>query len=174
MVNEGLISNPHPPTSLMNKCEGESECPKQALFSCHHCSKSVCLAHLNEHNTLNIIRADELSDDINNLKHLVSKMNTEKSFEITRNKLNKWKKEMVDNIESIYKIHSNEINNVEMELNYRLNIFKENLETKLSNLKTDLSTLQKILEIPQQVIYQNFIFLYSFFINRNYHQLNVI
>jgi archaellum component FlaC len=135
----------------MKRCENEVECLKPSLFSCHHCSKLVCLDHLNEHNSLNNIRADELTNEINNLQHHLSNLNTQQSFDDTRNKLSTWKKQMFDNIENVYALHSNEINHLETELNHRLDILKERFKTTMSNLQTELSVLQKNREIPKQV-----------------------
>jgi len=158
MISEDIISN----SLLQTSCENETECSKVALFPCHHCSKSLCLEHINDHNDLNIIRAEELSNDIDSLTHLLSNLGTEKSFENARNKLNIWKKENLDNIEKIYELNSNEIDRLEIELNFRLNIFKENSESTISDLKSQLSYLKKIAEISQQVISSFFILSFYF------------
>jgi hypothetical protein len=156
MISQDTISNPLSRTS----CENETDCSKAAIFPCHHCSKRLCLEHINEHNELNIIRIEELSDEINNLTEFLSNFGTEKSFENARNQLNIWKKQCFDNIENIYEFHLNEINNLEIELNFRLNIFKENFESTISDLKSQLSYFKKISEISQQVISS---FILSFF-----------
>jgi archaellum component FlaC len=158
MISEDIISD----SLLQTSCETETACSKVALFSCHHCSKRLCLEHINEHNDLNIIRVEELSNDIDSLTHLLSNLGTEKSFENARTKLNIWKKENLDNIEKIYELNSNEIDRLEIELNSRLNIFKETSESTISDLRTQLSYLKKIAEISQQVISSFFILSYYF------------
>jgi hypothetical protein len=133
-------------------CENEIECFKPALQPCHHCSKRLCLDHINEHNDLNMVRVEELSDEMNILTDLISNLNTEKSLENARNKLNLWKQENQDRIERIYANHSEAIHRLESELNDRLNIFKVSLEPTISDSKTQLSYYKKINQATRQVV----------------------
>ena len=69
-------TNPPTPTT----CENEIECSKPALVTCHHCPKRLCLKHVLEHNEINIVRTHELSDEINCLTHLLSKLDCQQSL----------------------------------------------------------------------------------------------
>ncbi|CAF2635272.1 unnamed protein product [Rotaria sp. Silwood2] len=135
----------------INICEYETECSKIAYFSCHHCPKSLCLEHLNQHNTLNIIRVQELSNELDGFVNHVSNLDTRKTFQNAHNKLDAWKEQISDDIESIYKLHLNELSCLEKELNQHLNIIKEYVRLKLLDLGTQLLTVQRIDEISQRV-----------------------
>ncbi|CAF4013736.1 unnamed protein product [Rotaria sordida] len=134
----------------INTCENEIECSKIAYFSCYHCSKNLCLEHLNKHNILNIVRVQELSNKLDEFVNLVSNLDTQKISQNAHDKLDIWKKQISNDIENIYKLYLNEINYLEIELNQRLNIVKEDLRLKISNLGTQLLTIQNIDEISQQ------------------------
>jgi exonuclease VII large subunit len=133
-------------------CENESECSKPAQTPCHHCAKYLCLGHVMEHNHRNVVRANELSSELNNLTDSLSQSNTSESFENARKKLDQWKSQMLDEIENTYVFQSNEIDRLEKELNHRLDIFKENLQIKMSNLQIQLEKLKENNEISHQVI----------------------
>ncbi len=152
MINEDIISNSLPRTSSLKICEHESNCPRQALAPCHPGSKYLCLKHLNEHNELNVLQTDKLSDEINGLTDYLSNLNTQNSVANARNELDLWKKQALGDIDHIYEFHSNEIDRFEKELNNRLQILKESFASTISDLKTQLSYFKKIEEISQQVI----------------------
>lgn len=160
MMSEDIISN----SSTQISCENEIECSKPSLRSCHHCSKRLCLDHMNEHNDLNMVRVEELSDEMNKLTDLISNLNTEKSLEDARYKLNRWKKENFDLIERIYDDHSEAIHRLENELNDRLNIFKGSLESTIIDSKSQLSYFKKINQTTQQVILILFQIIFQLFL----------
>ncbi|CAF4618400.1 unnamed protein product [Rotaria sp. Silwood1] len=156
MFNEGIISNSLSPGLLpsmnsINTCENETQCLKIAYFSCHHCSKSLCLEHLNIHNTLNTIQVQALSNELDGFVDLVSNFDTQKTSQNAHNKLDAWKKQISDDIENIYESNLNEMNYLATELNQRLNIIKDYLRLKISNLGEQLLTIQSVDEISQQV-----------------------
>jgi exonuclease VII large subunit len=146
-------------------CENETECLNPAYFPCHHCSKHLCLGHVMEHNGRNLVRASELSIELDNLTESLSQFNTSESFKNARNNLDHWKSQMLGHIENTYVVQSNEIDRLEKELNHRLDIFTENLQLKMSDLKIQLAKLRDVKEISQQVIcsgsltYSNNIFI---------------
>jgi hypothetical protein len=176
-------SIPDPPSSPANvlnstTCENEVECSKPALVTCHHCPKRLCLTHVLEHNEVNIVRTYALSDEINCLTHLLSKLDCQQSVEKARKQLDTWKENILADIESTYGHYSTEINDLQNELNHRVDIFKESQRSKMSILQIQLAALQKVGEISQNVkfILDFFLNCYSFvlFSISNYHQLNVI
>ena len=148
MINEGIIFN----SSSEMICENESACLKPALHPCHHCSKYLCLDHLNEHNDLNIVRVEELSDDMNKMTDLISNLDTKTSVENALVKLDTWKEENHARIDNIYKDQLDAIHRLKDELNDRLNIFKQRLEPPISDLKGQLSYFKKIGQTSEQVI----------------------
>ncbi|CAF3183191.1 unnamed protein product [Rotaria socialis] len=156
MFNTGFILS-SPPSQLLSAainptslCQNEIECPKIAHHSCHHCPKSLCLEHLNEHNTRNIMRAEVLSQELTDLLEIVSNLTTEKASENTHNKLDAWKNQMFDSIENMYKSRLDEINCLETELNQRGDILKQYLQSKLSSIGTQLLQIQTIGEISKK------------------------
>ncbi|UJR16250.1 hypothetical protein I4U23_003158 [Adineta vaga] len=142
MIHETIISNSFISPSLSSICENELNCSNSAYFSCHHCPKFLCLKHLIEHNTLNNIRADELSNEIENVTECLSKLDTYQSCQDARDKLDRWKDEILSHIERVYEQQLNEINQFETELKHRLNIFRENININLSNLQTQLNNFR--------------------------------
>ncbi|CAF2633730.1 unnamed protein product [Rotaria sp. Silwood2] len=153
MANAATI--PDPPLSPNNPsnptiCENEVECTKPALVTCHHCPKRLCLKHVIEHNEINIVRTYALSDEINSLTHLLSKLDCKQSVEKARKKLDTWKENILVDIENTYKHYSNEIDELQNELTNRVDIFKEGQKSKMSILQTQLAALQKVGEISQQ------------------------
>ncbi|CAF0736761.1 unnamed protein product [Adineta steineri] len=149
MIHEAIIPNPLLQSSL-STCENETQCSNVAQVLCHHCPKHLCLKHLMDHNTINVTRADELLSEIQNHKEFLSNINIEKSFENARNKLDLWKNQIFNNIESIYNFYSNEIHRLEIELNHRVNSFKNNFNLKMLSLQTQLSSLKEDIGISQQ------------------------
>ncbi|CAF3426595.1 unnamed protein product [Rotaria socialis] len=144
-----------PPSSPINPsnstiCENEDECSKPALVTCHHCPKRLCLKHVIVHNEINIIRTYALSDEINCLTHLLSKLDCQQSVDNARKKLDAWKENILADIERTYKYYSSEIDELQNELNQRVDIFKESQKSKMSVLQTQLAALQKVGEISQQ------------------------
>ena len=137
------------PTSTI--CENEIECSKPALVTCHHCPKRLCLKHVLEHNEINIVRTYALSDEINSLTLLLSKLDCETSVEDARKRLDTWKENILADIEKTYAFYSNEIDQLQTELTHRVDIFKESHKSKMMILQTQLATLQKVGEISQQV-----------------------
>jgi len=119
---------------------------------------------MNEHNDLNMVRVEELSDEMNKLTDLISNLNTEKSLEDARYKLNRWKKENFDLIERIYDDHSEAIHRLENELNDRLNIFKGSLESTITDSKSQLSYFKKINQTTQQVVLILFQIIFQLFL----------
>ena len=91
MANAGATVSdlPSSPTNPSNpiKCENDVECCKPALVTCHHCPQRLCLKHVLEHNEINIVRTYALSDEINCLTHLLSKLDCQQSVENARKKL---------------------------------------------------------------------------------------
>lgn len=157
MAKEFIIPSPLSQTSLPSMdskdiCQHESQCSKPAYFSCHHCSKPLCLEHIRQHNTLNLERADDLSCELDSFVGIISNFEIQNSCQNARIKLDTWKTQMLNNIQSIYESHLNEINCLEKELNHRLNIYKEQLTSKVSNLQTQLLTIRPKNEISKQVI----------------------
>jgi len=154
MSNAAAVPDPpstptNPPTPTI--CENEVECCKPALVTCHHCPKRLCLKHVLEHNEINIVRTYALSDEINCLTHLLSKLDCQQSVENARKKLDTWKENILADIENTYTHYSNEIDELQTELNHRVDIFKESQRSKMSILQTQLAALQKVGEISQQV-----------------------
>jgi hypothetical protein len=159
------LSPTNPPTPTI--CENEGECSKPALVTCHHCPKRLCLKHVLEHNEINIVRTYALSDEINCLTHLLSKLDCQQSVEDARKKLDNWKENILADIENTYTHYSNEIDELQTELNHRVDIFKESQKSKMSILQTQLAALQKIGEISQQVnsiycLFFNWFFVFCF------------
>jgi hypothetical protein len=150
-------SSPTPTT-----CENDLECSKPALVTCHHCPKRLCLKHVLEHNEINIVRTYALSDEINSLTHLLSKLDCEKSVENARKKLDRWKENILADIENTYTHYSNEIDQLQTELTHRVDIFKDSHKSKMSTLQTQLAALQKVGEISQQVNRIGCFFFFSF------------
>ncbi|CAF1179755.1 unnamed protein product [Rotaria sordida] len=153
MSNAATI--PDPPSSPSNSpnptiCENEIECTKPALVTCHHCPKRLCLKHVIEHNEINIVRTYALSDEINCLTHLLSKLDCQQSVEDARKKLDTWKENILTDIDHTYKHYSNEIDELQNELTHRVDIFRESQKSKMSILQTQLAALQKVGEISQQ------------------------
>lgn len=138
-------------TSSVVICEHDSDCSKPALVTCHHCPKRLCLKHILEHNEINIVRTYELSDEINCLTHLLSKLDCQQSLDNAKAKLDQWKTNLVADIERTHEHYSREIDVLQKELTHRVDIFKENQRSKLTLLQTHLASLQKIGEISQQV-----------------------
>lgn len=138
-------------TSSVVICEHDSDCSKPALVTCHHCPKRLCLKHILEHNEINIVRTYELSDEINCLTHLLSKLDCQQSLDNAKAKLDQWKMNLVADIERTHEHYSREIDVLQKELTHRVDIFKENQRSKLTLLQTHLASLQKIGEISQQV-----------------------
>ncbi|CAF0852955.1 unnamed protein product [Adineta steineri] len=138
-----------PPPSNPTICENEVECSKPALVTCHHCPKRLCLKHVLEHNEINIVRTYSLSDEINCLTHLLSKLDCQKSVENARKHLDTWKENILTDIENTYKHYSKEIDDLQNELNQRVDIFKDSQKSKMSSLQTQLAALQKVGEISQ-------------------------
>lgn len=132
-------------------CENEVECFKPALVTCHHCPKRLCLKHVLEHNEINIVRTYALSDEINSLTHLLSKLDCQKSVENARKTLDTWKENILADIEKTYSHYSNEIDELQTELTHRVDIFRESQKSKMLTLQTQLAALQKVGEISQQV-----------------------
>ena len=91
-------------------CEYENHCAKPALVTCHHCPKRLCLKHILEHNEINIVRTHELSDEINCLTHLLSKLDCQQSLDNARKKLDQWKENLLADIENTFEFYTNEIN----------------------------------------------------------------
>jgi hypothetical protein len=153
---------PSPPINSPNPtiCENEGECTKPALVTCHHCPKRLCLKHVLEHNEINIVRTYALSDEINCLTHLLSKLDCQQSVENARKKLDTWKENILADIENTYTHYSNEIDELQTELIHRVDIFKDSQKSKMSLLQTQLAALQKVGEISQQV---NSMFLFFSF-----------
>src|SRR5689334_15851362 len=124
MSNAAAISDPPPssPTNSSNSiiCENEIECIKPALVTCHHCPKRLCLKHILEHNEINIVRTYALSDEINCLTHLLSKLDCQQSVENARKKLDTWKEKILEDIENTYTHYSNEIDDLQTELTHRV------------------------------------------------------
>lgn len=143
-------------------CQNEISCSKIALVPCHHCTKMLCIEHLGVHNELNIIRSDELTDEINLLTESLSNLNTEKSLKNARNQLDTWKTDCINKIENIYENYTKEIDKLEIDLNSRLNTFKENIDLKICDLKQQLSRLKKDAEMSKNVILFNAFFLILF------------
>ena len=181
MSNTATICDPSSSSADLSNtttCENESECSKPALVTCHHCPKHLCLKHVLEHNEINIVRTYALSDEINSLTHLLSKLDCQQSVENARKKLDTWKENILADIESTYTHYSNEINELQKELTHRLDIFKENQKSKTSIVQMQLVGLQKVGEISQRVKFS----LYSTSVNNffhyfsisNYHQLSMI
>ena len=137
------------PTS--NTCENDIACSKPALVICHHCPKRLCLKHVLEHNEINIVRTYALSDEINSLTQLLSKLDCEKSVDDARRKLDEWKENILADIEKTYTFYSKEIDQLQTELTRRVEIFKDSHKAKMILLQTQLATLQKVGEISQQV-----------------------
>lgn len=160
-------------------CENEVECSKPALVTCHHCPKRLCLKHVLEHNEINIIRTHTLSDEINSLTLLLSKLDCQLSVDDARNKLDRWKENILADIEKTYENYSNEIDTLQNELTKRLEIFRESQKSKMILLQTQLINLQKVGEISQQVnknyklVPKKTLNHMLYFIS-NYCQLNVI
>ena len=132
-------------------CENDVECSKPALVTCHHCPKRLCLKHVLEHNEINIVRTYALSDEINSLTHLLSKLDCENSVDNARKKLDTWKENILADIEKTYAHYSNEIDQLQKELTHRVDIFKDSHKSKMTILQTQLAALQKVGEISQQV-----------------------
>jgi hypothetical protein len=99
-----------------------------------------------------------LSDEINCLTHLLSKLDCQQSVEKARKQLDTWKENILADIESTYAHYSTEINDLQNELNHRVDIFKESQRSKMSILQIQLAALQKVGEISQNV---KFIFRFS-------------
>lgn len=137
------------PTSTT--CENDVECSKPALVTCHHCPKRLCLKHVLEHNEINIVRTYALSDEINSLTQLISKLDCERSVDDARRKLDEWKEKILADIDQTYTFYSKEIDQLQTELTRRVDIFKESHRAKMILLQTQLTTLQKVGEISQQV-----------------------
>ncbi|CAF1610436.1 unnamed protein product, partial [Didymodactylos carnosus] len=106
-------------------CEGES-CTLLAMVQCHHCPKHVCLKHLIQHNDLNITRTHSLSDDINLLTLMLSKIDSTQSLNEAKETLDQWKTKMLFDIQVTYDYYSNEISLLNLELKQRIDILKEN------------------------------------------------
>ncbi|UJR30277.1 hypothetical protein I4U23_017815 [Adineta vaga] len=138
-------SSPSTPTI----CENEVECTKPALVTCHHCPKRLCLKHVLEHNEINIVRTYSLSDEINCLTHLLSKLDCQQSVDNARKHLDTWKESILVDIENTYQHYSKEIDDLQTELNQRVDIFKDSQKSKMSVLQTQLAALQKVGEISQ-------------------------
>jgi hypothetical protein len=162
MSNAGaaVVDPPSSPTSSPNPttCENDVDCSKPALVTCHHCPQRLCLKHVLEHNEINIVRTYALSDEINCLTHLLSKLDCEQSVENARKKLDTWKENILADIENTYEHYSKEIDELQNELTHRVDIFKDSQKSKMFILQTQLSALQKVGEISQQVKNQNHFF----------------
>jgi hypothetical protein len=161
---------PDPPSSpkdfpIPTICENEIECSKPALVTCHHCPKRLCLKHVLEHNEINIVRTYALSDEINCLTHLLSKLDCQQSVENARKKLDQWKENILADIENTYTHYSNEIDELQTELTHRVDIFRESQKSKMSILQTQLAALQKVGEISQQVNSIFYSLSFCFFFN---------
>jgi hypothetical protein len=169
MSNSAAAPDPpssSPPTHSTNPitCEFEVECSKPALVTCHHCPKRLCLKHVLEHNEINIVRTHELSDEINCLTHLLSKLDCQQSLENARNKLDIWKTNILADIENTYKHYSTEIDDLQNELTHRVDIFRDSQKSKMIILQTQLAALQKVGEISQQVNFAFCFFIYFSFV----------
>ncbi|CAF1688226.1 unnamed protein product [Adineta ricciae] len=145
------LRSPSPNSSSPTICENEVECTKPALVTCHHCPKRLCLKHVLEHNEINIVRTYSLSDEINCLTHLLSKLDCQQSVDNARKHLDTWKENILADIENTYQHYSKEIDELQTELNQRVDIFKDSQKSKMSILQTQLAALQKVGEISQHV-----------------------
>lgn len=161
-----------PPSSPVSSssttiCENEVECSKPALVPCHHCSKRLCLKHVIEHNEINIIRTYQLSDEINSLTLMLSKLDCIESVDNARKALDTWKENILADIEKTYKHYSNEIDELQNVLNNRVDIFKNSQKSKMLGLQAQLIGLQKVGEISQQVNFNKYFSIFFSATNNN-------
>ena len=112
----------------------------------------LCLEHLTEHNLRNVHRVDELSNQLNLLSDSVSGLSTQSTLEKARSGVEEWKRLVIQAVEKVCENKHHQIDRLENELNTRLEIYREEIQAKLSAIQMRLNSLQKYGEVSEKVI----------------------
>lgn len=112
----------------------------------------LCLEHLSEHNLRNVHRVDELSNQLNILGDSVSELSTQSTLEKARSGVEEWRRMAIQTIEKVCQNKYHQIDRLENELNTRLEIYREDIQSKLSAIQMRLNSLQKYGEVSEKVI----------------------
>lgn len=88
------------------------KCERISRGSCDCCKQNLCLQHLNEHNTLLLTQLNPLTDEINLLGDRLQSLDIHKTTNHGRQKLENWRRECHEKIDSFFEKKCQELNRV--------------------------------------------------------------
>ncbi|CAF3318505.1 unnamed protein product [Rotaria socialis] len=88
------------------------KCTRKSRGLCDCCEKNLCLQHLNEHNTLLLSKLNPLVDEVNELEDRLKTLNMETLICASREKLERWRKDCYEKIDSFFEKKSQMLNEI--------------------------------------------------------------
>ncbi|CAF0919830.1 unnamed protein product [Rotaria sp. Silwood1] len=134
----------------MELCQ-TSNCAHSPIAICLHCQGHLCVEHLLQHNEQLLCEANTYCDEFNKITEEIENMSFDERFTSAEEDLNDWINDRMKQLDKIYEEKLFELKQAHLEVDEKLNKFKQNQRSKITSIQRRLfnSQLNKQIGIEQ-------------------------